>query len=364
MNSKSRLFAGVDRPPQQLLAGLIHCRYLGATKFTLIVQVACGGKRSLLMIPMSREHELTPARRLLPPIAALAAFEAVARRGSFTAAGDELTLTQSAISRQISALESLLGVELFEGNRRKQILLTPSGLFYVERVRLLLSNLAAATTETIALGGRGRALRLGVPPTFGSRWLIPRIQEFFISHPDVAVEFTTRIPGRPNPDLENIDALIDFAPGPVGNAEWHKLIELELRPVATPDLAARVQRNGGKLADFHVLVHVTESAALSEMVKGQGLALLSGQPMLTFESYAMLFESAQAGLGIGIAPTAFIELELAAGTLVTLGKQSIVSRNVGYLVYQSAKSGYPPLDAFRTWLLKTIQGHGRQSKTR
>src|SRR5262245_43436623 len=112
---------------------------------------------------MSTEHELTPSRRLLPPISALAAFEAVARRGSFTAAAEELALTQSAVSRQIGSLEALLGVPLFEGNRRKQVTLTPSGTFYAERARQLLSHLAAATTEAIALGGRGRSLRLGIP---------------------------------------------------------------------------------------------------------------------------------------------------------------------------------------------------------
>jgi LysR family transcriptional regulator, glycine cleavage system transcriptional activator len=310
------------------------------------------------MISMSKQHKPTAARRLLPPIAALSAFEAVARRGSFTAAADELTLTQSAISRQVGALEALLGVALFEGNRRKQVVLTPSGLFYAERVGQLLSTLAAATSETIALGGRGRALRLGIPPTFGSRWLIPRIQGFFKGHPDIAVEFTTRVPGRPNPDLENIDALIDFAPTPGVNAEWHKLMELELRPVATPDLAARVlHAEAGDLTDIHVLVHVTERAALSAMLREPALALLRGQPMLTFESYAMLFQSAHAGLGIGIAPMEFIEHELTAGTLVPLAEQAIISGNVGYLVYQAAKSSYPPLEAFRTWLFKMVNSN-------
>jgi len=280
----------------------------------------------------------------------------VARRGSFTAAADELTLTQSAVSRQVSALEALLGVALFEGNRRRQVVLTPSGFFYAGRVRQLLSNLAAATTETIALAGRGRALRLGIPPTFGSRWLIPRIQDFFAAHPDIAVEFTTRIPGRPNPDLDNIDALIDFAPAPGVNAQWHKLMEIELRPVATPELAARVRRSdASELADLHILVHVTERAVLAELFKGSALALLRGRPMLTFESYAMLFQSAHAGLGIGLAPMEFIELELAAGALVPLAAPAIKSRNIGYLVYQAAKGGYPPLQAFRDWLFNAVK---------
>src|SRR5262245_17535057 len=128
---------------------------------------------------MIKEHEPRRARRLTPPISALAAFEAVARRGSFTAAAEELALTQSAVSRQMSALEKLLGVALVEQDRRRQVLLTPSGAFYAEHVRQMLSGLAAATTETIALGGRGRVLRLGIPPAFGSRWLIPRMPSFF-----------------------------------------------------------------------------------------------------------------------------------------------------------------------------------------
>jgi LysR family glycine cleavage system transcriptional activator len=201
-------------------------------------------------------------------------------------------------------------------------------------------------------------LRLGIPSTFGSRWLIPRMPDFFAAHPDIAVEFTTRIPGRPNPDLKNIDALIDFARTPGSNAEWHKLMELALRPVATPDLAARVSRSNADLGNAHLLVHVTERPALAEMLEESGLSLLRRQPMLTFESYAMLFQSARAGLGIGIVPMAFVELELTSGELVPLAEHAIASRNIGYLVYESAKSSYPPLAAFRAWLFAAVEASG------
>jgi LysR family glycine cleavage system transcriptional activator len=300
---------------------------------------------------MPREHELSRARRLTPPISALAAFEAVARRGSFTSAAQELALTQSAVSRQISGLEKLLGVALFEGSRRRQVTLTPSGAFYAERIRQMLSNLAAATTEAIALGGLGRALRLGIPPTFGSRWLIPRMPDFFAAHPDIVVEFSTRVPGRINPGLENIDALIDFAQGPGGSAEWHRLMELDLRLVATPRIAQQVAAAAtGALRGVQLLVHRTERQALTDVFANASLPALGRQPILTFESYAMLFQAANAELGIGLAPGIFIEGELAGGLLVPVSDLVIHSKNVGYMVFAPEKSAYPPLAAFRAWL--------------
>jgi LysR family glycine cleavage system transcriptional activator len=303
---------------------------------------------------MSGEHDLTQSRRLLPPISALAAFEAVARHVSFTAAARELSLTQSAVSRQVSGLEALLGVPLFEGNRRKQITLTPSGVFYAERARHLLSNLATATTEAIALGGKGRSLRLGIPPTFGSRWLIPRIPEFFAAYPDIHIEFTTRIPGRPNPMLDNVDALIDFTPGPVGE-DWHRLFEIELVAVTTPQLARRFKRlRGGVAGDVHLLVHLTERNTLNEILRQPGMDRLRNQPMLTFESYAMLFQAATAGLGVGLAPTAFISTELASRALVPVSEHTVSSRTIGYLIYPSAKAAYQPLKAFRDWLFAAV----------
>lgn len=303
------------------------------------------------MSSMNAEHEFSHSRRLLPPLSALAALEAVARRASFTAAAQELSLTQSAVSRQISGLESLLGVALFEVNRRKQVTLTPSGVFYAERARQLLSNLATATTEAIALGGKGRSLRLGIPPTFGSRWLIPRMHDFVVAHPNIHIEFTTRIPGRSSPVLDNLDAVIDFARTPGSAYEWHQLMTLELAAVTTPELAQRFgQADSSAFGKAHLLVHATERHALHKILRDPGMRPLRNQAMLTFENYAMLFQAAQAGLGVGLAPTAFIANELATKALVPINAHPVESSTIGYLVYPVEKATYPPLRAFRNWL--------------
>lgn len=308
------------------------------------------------MNSMDSEQELSHSRRLLPPLSALAAFEAVARRASFTAAAQELSLTQSAVSRQVSSLESLLGVALFEGNRRKRVTLTPSGVFYAERARQLLSNLATATTEAVALGGKGRSLRLGIPPTFGSRWLIPRMHDFVASHPNIQLEFTTRIPGRPSAVLDNMDAVVDFAPTPGSTYEWHQLMTLELAAVTTPELAERFREaDGAAVGKVHLLVHITERHALHKILRDPGMRPLRNQAMLTFESYGMLFQAAQAGLGVGLAPTAFIPNELASKVLVPINTHPVESSTIGYLVYPTEKAAYPPLRAFRDWLFAAVK---------
>ena len=97
-------------------------------------------------------------------------------------------------------------------------------------------------------------------------------------------------------------------------------------------------------------MHRTERQHLPELFEPANLLGLRGQPVLVFESYAMLFQAVSTELGIGLAPSVFIEGELSAGTLVPISDAVIRSKNVGYLVYAGEKTSYPPLDAFRRWL--------------
>ncbi|MBW8618788.1 MAG: LysR family transcriptional regulator, partial [Hyphomicrobiales bacterium] len=116
-------------------------------------------------------------RSLLPSLSALQAFEASARHVSFTRAAEELNLSQGAISRQVATLEEMLGVPLFV-RVRQRISLTPAGTAYVEEVRDALNRLSAATLNAVAFKGAGGPLALAILPTFGTRWLIPRLPDF------------------------------------------------------------------------------------------------------------------------------------------------------------------------------------------
>ena len=130
-------------------------------------------------------------RRKIPSTQALACFEAAARHESYTRAAQELSLTQSAVSRQITALEDFLGVPLFRRTRHG-VALTPGGLGYWRQVSRRLQGLERDTLDVMAQGGQGGSLALAAVPTFATRWLIPRLPLLAAQHPDIVVHIETR----------------------------------------------------------------------------------------------------------------------------------------------------------------------------
>src|SRR5262245_55642719 len=123
--------------------------------------------------------------RDLPPLELLLAFEAAARHLSFTRAGEELSLTQSAVSRQIHALEERLGTKLFE-RRTRALLLTEGGQRYAEAVEEVLGQLEDATRR-LRGSAAARTVTVTTTPGFASLWLIPRLNGYLETHRGVDV---------------------------------------------------------------------------------------------------------------------------------------------------------------------------------
>ena len=121
---------------------------------------------------------------MIPPLAALQAFEAIARRKSFSLAASELHLTASAVSHQVAKLEGLLGLRLFERSARG-VELTPAGLNYLQRVGNALGVINAATDDL--RHGVQDTLYLHCSPSFASLWLMPRLANFTAQHPNVSL---------------------------------------------------------------------------------------------------------------------------------------------------------------------------------
>src|SRR5207302_4801839 len=145
-----------------------------------------------------------PKRYNLPPLAFFQGFEAAARTLSFTKAAEELFITQSAVSRQIKALEDHLGVRLFE-RRPRALALTESGQALHRISADVLERLQAATDQLRAVN-RTRQLSITTTTGFASLWLIPRLQRFTAAHPDVDVRISATI------DALNLErSLIDLA---------------------------------------------------------------------------------------------------------------------------------------------------------
>lgn len=130
-------------------------------------------------------------RRKIPGTDLLIAFETAARHQSFTRAAEELSLTQSAVCRQISALEGYLGVSLF--NRiKKRVSLSEAGQIYARQIRENLQRIEQDTLSLMAHRGAGGVLELATIPTFAARWLIPRLGSFHRMNPEITLDLTTR----------------------------------------------------------------------------------------------------------------------------------------------------------------------------
>ena len=124
-------------------------------------------------------------RRYIPSLSALQAFEASAKTLSFTRAGEELGRTQSGVSRQVSNLESLLGIELFE-RFGPRLVLSPAGEVYAASISSILNQLEEASMDVIRGSRSSDALQVGVQDSFAGRWLVPRMKGFMATHPTEA----------------------------------------------------------------------------------------------------------------------------------------------------------------------------------
>lgn len=292
---------------------------------------------------------LDQSRRFLPSTSTLAAFEAVARRGSFTAAADELDLTQSAVSRQIRQLEDQLGCRLFlRSSRRVEI--TPEGRIYAEAVGGALQAIRQASVRLMTGRGAG-VLRLAVLPTFGTRWLMPRIPRFLRRNPGVTLDLVSRI-GWFDLVAEGIDASIQH-----GTPEWYggectHLMGETLVPVASPGfLAERPVRGAADLLTLPLLHLQSRDGSWEGWFRDQGLAPPRAQGM-RFEQFATAAQACIGGVGVALMPEFLIQAEFEAGDLVVIGPSK--RGDSGYFLVQPTGPRAAASAAFRDWLLEEV----------
>lgn len=303
---------------------------------------------------MTERNSFPKSRRLLPSTASLVAFEAVVRAGSFTRAAGELSLSQSAVTKQITALEAMLDIDLFERGRSRSSSLTPAGHFYYERVRGILASLSSATAGTISFNGSSRTLRLGVPATFGSRWLIPRITDFFDRHPDVNLEFATRLGARLHADFEHLDVSVEFAKYQDTDHYWRRLMDFDIIAVAKPEVVAAYNiRSLEDLLNVPVLLHTSEVELWDDWcsaVSDRGLGSRESK-VIVFEHFSMVLQAAATGLGVAITPVALVERELKNGDFVAPTDLYLKGPTCN-LVYPNNRIGLRPLRLFEEWLVE------------
>ena len=291
-------------------------------------------------------------RHLTPSMSLLLAFEAAARHESYTRAAAELSLTQSAISRQVQALEQQLGLSLFRREGR-QVQLTDVGRLYQREMSEALGRIRSATLQAMAYQSGGGTLRLATLPTFGSKWLLPRLHDFYKAHPGMLVHINSRIEAI-DFETSGIDAAIVVASSDMPGLICHRLHAEELMVILSPQAAALQADWSPASISEHLLLNVANNPnAWGEWFGHHRLAHRAMRLGPSFELTSHLIQAVRASIGIGLVPRILVADELASGELISPAPPFASQRSYA-LVYPPRNETLPSLRAFRGWLLEQI----------
>ena len=290
--------------------------------------------------------------RKIPMLQALNCFEAAARHQSYTHASRELSLTQSAVSRQIASLESFLGVQLFQRTRHG-VVLTGAGASYARQIAARLDGLERDTLDTMARQGGGGALQLASVPTFATRWLMPRLAGLAAQLPEIVVHIDAYTKPFMFADTEYDGAL--YAGTPEQLARWPGtratlLMHEEIVPVASPRLlAARSVWQPQDLLELTLLQQSTRPGAWRQWfdaMQVEGEARYGAR----YELFSMLAMAAVQGQGVVLLPRMLVEAELARGELQIVCERPLRGQRAYYLITPEAAHEKTALQQFRSWL--------------
>ena len=290
----------------------------------------------------------------LPPLDLLAAFEAAARHLSFTNAAAERFLTQSAISRQMRALEDQLGTALFLRQHRA-LALTPQGARLFAVCTAVLAQLRGSMRELRAPSQR-EVLALTTTPGLASFWLIPRLPEFTRAHPGIDVRLDATFEMR-NLAQEGFDLAIRYARAK--KVAGQALFGEKVLPVCSPKLLRHLPLARPQDLAAHTLLQMEPSISGSGMpvewepwLQAMGLAGLEPAGRLSMSGYNEVVAAAVAGQGVALGRRPLVDELLREGRLIAPLAKTVATPRSYILVVDPAARSRPAVRALEAWLLE------------
>ena len=293
-------------------------------------------------------------RNALPSLDLLRGFEAAARHLSFTKAGEELFLTQSAVSRQIKELEDQLGIALFQ-RRHRALALTQAGQQFYAAAAQVLATMRAATEQLREHSGRLRPLSVTTTHSFAALWLIPRLAGFTKDHPEVDVRITAEIRVQ---DLERdgLDVALRHGPASLAGPNAVRLMGERVFPVCSPKLLRK--RPLAKPGDLknHVLLQYDDPDGRhpwlhwKTWLEVERVADLRPAGTLSFSGYEQIIPAAVAGHGVALGRTPLVRDLLDSGELVAPFKSTADPARSYIAIVSKNAAERPEVGAFVTWL--------------
>ncbi|MCB6184010.1 LysR family transcriptional regulator [Leeia sp. TBRC 13508] len=291
----------------------------------------------------------------LPPLHALRVFESVARLRSFTAAANELCLTQSAVSHQIKNLEDFFGFPLME-RRNRLPELNEAGEQLLKAAQSALQVIATTTTQL--MDARRNQIRVKSYPSIAFLWLMPRLRDFYLEHPGIEINLTTMWEETPFLRWDEYDFVIHYGEPQMVPGEVELLHEECITPVCSYDLCSAEQI--GKLSSTQLLSHPLIHPTRDRMDWHAWLAALSEVPPVNpvehiFDTDYMAVAAASRGVGVTIIDPLFVQDELKTGKLVMPHPLRVKTGRGYYLLSAKASSQNAPASILRDWLFRRMR---------
>lgn len=284
--------------------------------------------------------------RDVPSLAALRAFEAAARHGSFSGAARELNVTHAAVAQHVRALEDHFSTALMVREGRAMAP-TQDGHQLAAALGDAFSIIRTASTDLLTRGTT-RPLRIALTPNFAANWLMPRIGGFWQEHPDIGLEL---LPSNSLVDLRRdaIDVAIRFGRGPWPGAESEPILPGAHIAVASPEKYGH--RAGEPLASFRGETWLVEPMHREEAIWLDEFGIdLSDETVVIQQSPELAREAAKVGIGIAILTGATVAQDLKTGALIELGRQQ--DETLAYHILTRPGTVSAQRNAFIRWLRK------------
>lgn len=288
------------------------------------------------------------ARNQLPPLAAVRVFEAAARHKNFTAAAQELGMTQAAVSYQIKVLEERVGTALFIREPRG-VRLSDTGLRLSLKTSDALDILAEAYAD--ARAREQDTLIMSVITTFATNFLAQRLGRFQLANPSLAVRIDMSLPPVDFAS-QDFDLAIRMGMGDWPGLVCHHLLPADFTPMLSPELAESI---GGIQEPSDLLklaiIHPTDKWWQKWFAAaGLGEVDLSKRPGVKFGPQILEANAAIAGQGVGILTPIFYRHEVAQNRLIQPFDLTCNDGTAHWLVYPESKRNSPKIRKFRKWL--------------
>lgn len=298
----------------------------------------------------------------LPALSQLHSFEAVARRVSFTAAADELCLTQSAVSRQIKSLEDDLGRPLFL-RRHRAIELTAEGQLLFEAVTRGLDEISHCVSD-LRTATEMPQITVAASVAFSYYWLMPRLERFSQRYPEIDLRVLAT-DQKVELTRQDADIAVLYGDGGWEGVEACRLFGERVYPVCSPGYLREhpeLQRQGDLLDQ--TLLHLDGGGTIWGAVDWQAWLLqqgVTGQPVrrgIRLNSYPMVLQGAEAGRGVALGWSYITDEMVATGQLVCPFNNPIETTKSYYIGALSEKASDPNVSGFIQWIMEECEAIG------